>query len=135
RVLFLDEPTTGMDPIAGREFRGLIAELKDEGRTILLTTHNMVEAESVCDRVTLIDRGRVLATETPRSLGTLISRFQRIDVAGASVALLGELAHVAGVSSVTTQPDGSARIEVNEEGATVLVLRRLVDGGVTSVKT
>ena len=54
QVLFLDEPTTGMDPIAGREFRQLIADLKDEGRTILLTTHDMVEAESVCDRVTRI---------------------------------------------------------------------------------
>jgi len=51
RVLFLDEPTTGMDPLAAREFRALIAELKGEGRTILLTTHDMVEAEAVCDRV------------------------------------------------------------------------------------
>jgi ABC-2 type transport system ATP-binding protein len=135
RVLFLDEPTTGMDPIAGREFRGLIAELKDEGRTILLTTHDMVEAESVCDRVTLIDRGRVLATETPRSLGTLISRFQRIDVAGADGALLAEVAALPGVSSATPQADGSTRIEVSEEGATAVVLRRLVDGGVTDLQT
>ena len=86
RVLFLDEPTTGMDPLAAREFRALIGELKGEGRTILLTTHDMVEAETVCDRVTLIDRGRILATETPRTLGSLISRFQRIDVEGASDA-------------------------------------------------
>src|SRR5437764_9254875 len=92
KVLFLDEPTTGMDPLAAREFRRLVLDLKGEGRTILLTTHDMVEAEAVCDRVTLIDRGRLLATETPRSLGTLISRFQRIDVEDASVALLGELA-------------------------------------------
>src|SRR6266511_3652525 len=85
RVLFLDEPTTGMDPVAAREFRLLVVELKGEGRTILLTTHDMVEAELVCDRVSLIDHGRILATETPRSLGTLISRFQRIDVEGAPV--------------------------------------------------
>jgi ABC-2 type transport system ATP-binding protein len=135
RVLFLDEPTTGMDPLAAREFRALIAELKGEGRTILLTTHDMVEAETVCDRVTLIDRGRVLATETPRSLGTLISRFQRIDVAGAADAVLLEIEGLAGVSSVTQQPDGSVRIEVTEEGATSVVLRRLVDSGVTDVRT
>jgi ABC-2 type transport system ATP-binding protein len=135
KVLFLDEPTTGMDPLAAREFRKLIGELKGEGRTILLTTHDMVEAETVCDRVTLIDRGRVLATETPRSLGTLISRFQRIDVEGAPRELLVELEGVAGVSSVTPQPDGSVRIEVNEEGATSIVLRRLVDAGVTDVRT
>jgi ABC-2 type transport system ATP-binding protein len=89
----------------------------------------------VCDRVTLIDRGRVLATETPRSLGTLISRFQRIDVAGAADAVLLEIEGLAGVSSVTQQPDGSVRIEVAEEGATSVVLRRLVDSGVTDVRT
>jgi len=135
RVLFLDEPTTGMDPLAAREFRQLIGELKGEGRTILLTTHDMVEAETVCDRVTLIDHGRLLATETPRTLGSLISRFQRIDVEDAPNELLAELEHIAGVSSVSTQADGSARIEVTEEGATSIVLRRLVDSGVTSVKT
>jgi ABC-2 type transport system ATP-binding protein len=135
KVLFLDEPTTGMDPLAGREFRQLIAELKDEGRTILLTTHDMVEAESVCDRVTLIDRGRVLATETPRTLGTLISRFHRIDVRGADDALLGEIASVPGVFSATPQGDGSTRIEVSEEGATAIVLRRLVDSGITDLRT
>jgi ABC-2 type transport system ATP-binding protein len=135
KVLFLDEPTTGMDPIAAREFRRLIAELKDEGRTILLTTHDMVEAESVCDRVTLIDRGRLLATETPRTLGRLISRFQRIDVTGADEALLAGVAALPGVSSTTAQPDGSTRIEVSEEGATAIVLRRLVDGGVTDLQT
>jgi ABC-2 type transport system ATP-binding protein len=135
KVLFLDEPTTGMDPLAAREFRRLIGELKGEGRTILLTTHDMLEAETVCDRVTLIDRGHVIATETPRSLGTLISRFQRIDVEGAEPALLDGVRALAGVASVTSQLDGAARIEVNEEGATADVLRLLVDGGVTSVKT
>ena len=135
RVLFLDEPTTGMDPLAAREFRTLIGELKGEGRTILLTTHDMVEAETVCDRVTLIDRGRILATETPRTLGSLISRFQRIDVEGASDALIAEMELVTGVSAVAVQPDGSVRIEVNEDGATTVVLKRLVDAGVTSVKT
>ena len=118
RVLFLDEPTTGMDPLAAREFRTLIDELKGEGRTILLTTHDMVEAEAVCDRVTLIDRGRILATETPRSLGSLISRFQRIDVEDAPADVLAAIEVTTGVSSVSTQPDGSVRIEVNEEGAT-----------------
>jgi ABC-2 type transport system ATP-binding protein len=135
RVLFLDEPTTGMDPLAAREFRTLIEELKGEGRTILLTTHDMVEAETVCDRVTLIDRGRILATETPRTLGSLISRFQRIDVEDAPGDLVAELELVTGVSSVKTQADGTVRIEVNEEGATAVVLRRLVDAGVTSMKT
>ena len=63
-----------MDPLAAREFRSLIGELRDEGRTILLATHDMVEAEMVCDRVTLIDRGKVIATESPRMLGQVLER-------------------------------------------------------------
>jgi ABC-2 type transport system ATP-binding protein len=134
KILFLDEPTTGMDPLAGREFRALIAELKDEGRTILLATHDMVEAETVCDRVTLIDRGKLIATESPRTLGHVISRFQRIDVEGVDSAVLAEVRTLAGVSSVT-EADGGARIEVDEEGATQVVLGRLVEAGATSVRT
>jgi ABC-2 type transport system ATP-binding protein len=134
RVLFLDEPTTGMDPLAAREFRTLIAELRGEGRTILLATHDMVEAELVCDRVTLIDRGKIIATESPRSLGRMISRFQRIDVEGAGAELLESIRALPGVASVS-EADGGTRIEVAEEGATHAVLERLVGAGVTSVKT
>ena len=134
KILFLDEPTTGMDPLAGREFRALVAELKDEGRTILLATHDMVEAETVCDRVTLIDRGKIVATESPRTLGQVISRFQRIDVEGVDSAVLADVRTLAGVSSVT-EADGGARIEVDEEGATQVVLGRLVEAGATSVRT
>jgi len=133
-VLFLDEPTTGMDPLAAREFRTLIAELRDEGRTILLATHDMVEAETVCDRVTLIDRGKLVATESPRTLGHVISRFQRIDVEGVDGTVLDEIRALAGVSSVS-EVEGSVRIEVDEEGATRVVLGRLVDAGATSVRT
>jgi ABC-2 type transport system ATP-binding protein len=135
RVLFLDEPTTGMDPLAAREFRTLIAELRGEGRTILLATHDMLEAENVCDRVTLIDRGTIIATESPRSLGRVISRYQRIDVEGADARLLDEIRAMAGVSGVIDVDGGGARIEVAEEGATGAVLERLVSAGVTSVKT
>ena len=134
KVLFLDEPTTGMDPIAAREFRALIGELKGEGRTILLATHDMVEAETVCDRVTLIDRGTILATESPRTLGRMISRFQRIDVEGATPDVLARVGGLAGVHSIS-ETNGSARIEIAEEGATGAVLKLLVDAGVTSVKT
>ena len=133
-VLFLDEPTTGMDPLAAREFRTLIAELRGEGRTILLATHDMVEAETVCDRVTLIDRGKVVATESPRTLGRVISRFQRIDVEGVDGRALDEIRTLACVSSVV-ELDGGARIEIDEEGATQAVLGRLVAAGATSVRT
>ena len=134
KVLFLDEPTTGMDPLAAREFRALIAELRGEGRTILLATHDMAEAEALCDRVTLIDRGVILATESPRTLGRVISRFQRIDVEGVDDGLLARIAALPGVSSVAPA-DLGVRIEVAEEGVTSDVLKLLVDSGVTSVRT
>jgi ABC-2 type transport system ATP-binding protein len=134
KVLFLDEPTTGRDPRAAREFRALIGELRGEGRTILLATHDMAEAETLCDRVTLIDRGAILATESPRTLGRVISRFQRIDVEGASDALVAQVAALAGVASVVPG-DVGVRIEVAEEGVTADVLKLLVGGGVTSVRT
>ena len=69
RVLFLDEPTTGFDPEARREFWTLIDGLKSEGTTILLTTHYLEEAEYLADRVAVISRGRVLACDTPARLG------------------------------------------------------------------
>jgi ABC-2 type transport system ATP-binding protein len=69
RVLFLDEPTTGFDPEARREFWTLIEGLKAEGTTILLTTHYLEEAEHLADRVAIISAGQVLACDTPRLLG------------------------------------------------------------------
>jgi len=135
RVLFLDEPTTGMDPLAAREFRTLIGELRGEGRTILLATHDMAEAEAVCDRVTLIDRGKIIATESPRTLGHLLTRFQRIDVEGAPEAVLEEIRTMDGVTNVAAVDGAGVRIEVDAEGVTQLVLERLVAAGVTSVRT
>ncbi|MGH8874429.1 MAG: ATP-binding cassette domain-containing protein [Acidimicrobiia bacterium] len=135
QVLFLDEPTVGLDPVAAREFRRLVGELRAEGRTMLLTTHDMVEAETVCDRVTLIDRGKILATESPRMLGTWISRFERIDADQVPGGLVEELRRLEGVSAVTVDPDGSTRIEVAEQGVNLVVLERLVAAGVTSIRT
>jgi ABC-2 type transport system ATP-binding protein len=135
KVLFLDEPTTGMDPLAAREFRALIGELRGEGRTVLLATHDMAEAETVCDRVTLIDRGKIIATESPRTLGHLLSRFQRIDVDAAPEAVLEEIRNLAGVKSVAAVDGAGIRIEVDEEGVTQQVLERLVGAGVNSVRT
>jgi ABC-2 type transport system ATP-binding protein len=135
KVLFLDEPTTGMDPLAAREFRSLIGELREEGRTVLLATHDMAEAEIVCDRVTLIDRGKIIATESPRTLGTLLSRFQRIDAEDVPEPLRAEIRALEGVTSVEAVDGVGTRIEVDEEGVTQVVLERLVAAGVTSVKT
>jgi ABC-2 type transport system ATP-binding protein len=67
-LLFLDEPTTGLDPQARRHLWDLVDELKRAGRTIILTTHYMDEAERLCDRVAIMDHGRVIALGTPQQL-------------------------------------------------------------------
>ena len=68
-LLFLDEPTTGFDPQARRAFWDLIRKLRDEGTTILLTTHYLDEAEELADRVAVITRGNILEIATPKTLG------------------------------------------------------------------
>lgn len=67
-VLFLDEPTTGLDPQARRHMWDLIKEFKSQGRTVLLTTHYMEEAEELCDRVAIMDQGRIVALNSPDEL-------------------------------------------------------------------
>ncbi|MFL5501644.1 MAG: ABC transporter ATP-binding protein [Gemmatimonadaceae bacterium] len=68
QLLFLDEPTTGLDPQSRRQLWDLIAKFQAEGRSILLTTHYMEEAERLCDRVAIVDHGRVIALGSPREL-------------------------------------------------------------------
>ncbi len=135
KVLFLDEPTTGLDPVAAREFRRLILELRGEGRTILITTHDMAEAEEVCDRVSLIDHGRILAMETPRTLGRLIASHERIDFVGGPAELPAELVELAGVKSVTPQSGEGFRIEVSSDLGTRSALAALVEAGVMTIST
>src|SRR5579862_9989039 len=67
-LLFLDEPTTGLDPQVRAEIHGLLEHLRDEKRTILLTTHYIEEAERLCDRVAIVDQGRIIAMDTPHKL-------------------------------------------------------------------
>jgi ABC-2 type transport system ATP-binding protein len=68
RVLFLDEPTTGLDPQARRHLWGLVRQIRDRGRTVVLTTHYMEEAEELCDRVAIMDTGRIIALDKPLAL-------------------------------------------------------------------
>ena len=68
QLLFLDEPTTGLDPQSRRQLWELIAKFQAEGRTIVLTTHYMEEAERLCDRVAIVDHGHVIALGSPREL-------------------------------------------------------------------
>ncbi|MBK6420920.1 MAG: ABC transporter ATP-binding protein [Gemmatimonadales bacterium] len=79
-LLFLDEPTTGLDPQSRRQLWELIAGFRAQGRTVILTTHYMDEAERLCDRVAVVDRGKVIALGTPRELIASIGAEQVIEV-------------------------------------------------------
>lgn len=135
RVLILDEPTTGMDPVAAREFRALVRDLRDEGRTLLITTHDMAEAESVCDRVSLIDEGTLLRTEDPRTIGGWVSAHERVDAAGVPEPVLAAISALPGVATVERLDGGTVRVHTAAEGAAEAVLRRLVEAGVTQLAT
>jgi len=74
-VIFLDEPTTGLDPQSRRHLWGVIKRIRSEGKTIVLTTHYMEEAEELCDRVAIMDQGKIIALDKPRELiNQLLSR-------------------------------------------------------------
>ena len=68
KILFLDEPTTGLDPQAKRNLWNLVKELNTSGMTIVLTTHNMEEAENLCNRIAIMDKGKIIAEDTPDDL-------------------------------------------------------------------
>lgn len=68
RIIFLDEPTTGLDPQARRNLWDLVREIRQQGTTVIITTHYMDEAEYLCDRVAIIERGRIVALESPDKL-------------------------------------------------------------------
>lgn len=67
-ILFMDEPTVGLDPVGARMLRDIIRRLKEEGRTVLLTTHNLAEVEELCDRLVIINKGKVIARGTPEEI-------------------------------------------------------------------
>ncbi|HEY3524327.1 MAG TPA: hypothetical protein VGK63_11560, partial [Candidatus Limnocylindrales bacterium] len=107
----LDEPTAGMDPAARQATRALLDEQRRDGRAILLTTHELADVERLADRVVVLDRGRVVADDTPDAIaggGPPIVRFRL--GSGVADTDLGDLASRLGVA-VRRDPDGWLRLE------------------------
>jgi ABC-2 type transport system ATP-binding protein len=114
-LLFLDEPTTGLDPQSRRQFWDLLARFRAEGGTIVITTHYMEEAETLCDRVSVVDRGRVIAQGTPRELIQSLGAEHVIEftVAGGAPVPADGLGALPGVRGVR-QEDGTCRLSASE---------------------
>jgi ABC-2 type transport system ATP-binding protein len=79
-ILFLDEPTIGLDPVGARDFRQVIRDLQSENKTILLTTHYMFEADSLCQRVAVIDKGMIVALDSPSELKKHVADLSVIEI-------------------------------------------------------
>ena len=104
-VIFLDEPTIGVDPIGARELRATIASLTEAGKTVLLTTHYMFEADALCDRIAVIAKGRIVGEGTPAELKARVvdGRVTEIEVFGVEAATVERVRRVDGVISVAIE--------------------------------
>lgn len=127
-LLFLDEPTTGLDPQSRRHLWELVKQLKGAGRTIVLTTHYLSEAEELCDRVAIMDSGAIIASGAPHDLTASLGagHILELTVAAGSALVNGTpLEGIAGVSSVRVE-NGKIRLQVQELHASLpLVLDEL----------
>lgn len=107
-ILFLDEPTMGLDPVGGREIRQVIRNLQSEKKTILLTTHYMFEADALCERVAVIDQGRIVALDTPEALKQVVSDLSviEIEVFGVPEDVVNQIRNLPFVDTVSVEDLG-----------------------------
>ena len=130
-ILLLDEPTLGLDPQAARRLRELIAELKQEGHTILLTTHYMEEADLLSDRIGIIDQGKIIALDTPEGLKQRIDQKEviRLEVSGWQDYIGDRLRALSDVQNLVARQQGEADLwEVNLQASNSrAVLPKLVE--------
>jgi ABC-2 type transport system ATP-binding protein len=111
-VLFLDEPTIGIDPVGARELRGTIAMLREQGKTILLTTHYMFEADELCDRIAVIRDGQIVAEGTPAALKQRVSAGHVVEVEtfGVPDTAVDAVRTLAGVRTAAVEDRGQAQV-------------------------
>jgi ABC-2 type transport system ATP-binding protein len=121
KVLFFDEPTAGLDPQVRREIYDIIEELKHEKKTIVMTTHYIEEAERLCDRVAIVDHGKVVAFGTPRELKTRSGGTTRIEVRLAKPENDGALKSLEGVADAR-ELDGAYVIHSHRPPKTIVDL-------------
>jgi ABC-2 type transport system ATP-binding protein len=131
-LVFLDEPTTGLDPQSRRELHASIAQMKRDGYTVLFTTHYLDEAEELCDRVAIIDRGRIVATGAPRELAAHSRRLQAVTLVTNRLVERARLAALPGVSEISevraNDPKTSTvRFQTSNATVTLAALTRMLE--------
>jgi ABC-2 type transport system ATP-binding protein len=104
-LIFLDEPTIGLDPVGARELRSIVRDLQAEKKTILLTTHYMFEADALCQRIAVIDKGKIIALDTPESLKELVKDLSVIELVthGVSEDVLARLRQQSYIETVSVE--------------------------------
>ncbi len=127
-LVFLDEPTTGLDPQARREVHEAVLRMKREGYTVLLTTHQLGEAETLCDRVAIIDRGRIVAAGTPRELMAAGEGATAVTLAADRPLPRAKVAALPGAADVTGEGEAAAewRLRTTDANATLAALAALL---------
>jgi ABC-2 type transport system ATP-binding protein len=132
-LLFLDEPTAGLDPVAARRVHGTINRIShEEGRTVLLCTHNLVEAQKLCDRVAVLESGRLVALGTPLELAQRLGRSQRLEIEVAEENLPAALTVMRGMAGFrdAEQRDGVITALGADREMIADLIASLVDAGV-----
>ena len=124
-LLLLDEPTVGLDPQAARDLRERVMQLRDDGRTVLLTTHYMEEADQLCDRIAIVDHGRIVALDTPQGLkrGLRATEVVRLEINVSERSEAGLVRRLGSDGSVTRSDrvDGSLHLTIHCGSARTLV--------------
>jgi len=124
-LVILDEPTTGLDPHSRRELHALIARLKADGCSVLLTTHQLAEAEALCDRVAIIDRGRIVATGSPHELAAQARELHAVVFRVRTPLSAAQLAALPAASAITGQ-DTQWQLRTSDPTATLAALLQLL---------
>jgi len=134
-ILFLDEPTLGLDPQTTRAIRDFIKEINKEGITIILTTHIMQEADILCDIIGIIDQGKIVALDTPQNLKSAISQQGKtafdLNISNPSAQIVSQIEQLKTVSSVSKNNDYNLKIYVNSEEAIYEVMNVIKKNKIT----
>ncbi|HEX6869717.1 MAG TPA: ABC transporter ATP-binding protein [Micromonosporaceae bacterium] len=136
QLILLDEPTTGLDPVAALEFRKLVKEMVFAGRTVLLTTHDLAEAEALCGWVSVIDHGKLLMTSTVSDVGARLATADRVDFETGDETVVARVRAHPGVLGVEAlDVPQRYRAQPASDDAVAEVIRVLLEHGVRTMST